>query len=56
VLTALDSPQASAHSYEQPVFILTASRSGSTLLRLILDTHPAFSCPPRREWPRPAGN
>jgi len=46
VLTALDSPQASAHSYEQPVFILTASRSGSTLLRLILDTHPAFSCPP----------
>jgi protein-tyrosine sulfotransferase len=29
-----------------PVFILTASRSGSTLLRFILDTHPDFACPP----------
>jgi hypothetical protein len=29
-----------------PVFILTASRSGSTLLRFILDTHPEFACPP----------
>lgn len=29
-----------------PVFILTASRSGSTLLRFILDTHPDVACPP----------
>jgi hypothetical protein len=29
-----------------PVFILTGSRSGSTLLRFILDTHPDFACPP----------
>lgn len=29
-----------------PVFILTASRSGSTLLRLILDSHPELACPP----------
>src|ERR1700683_749103 len=29
-----------------PVFILTASRSGSTLLRFILDTHPDIACPP----------
>lgn len=29
-----------------PVFILTASRSGSTLLRFILDTHPELACPP----------
>jgi hypothetical protein len=28
-----------------PVFVLTASRSGSTLLRFILDTHPEFACP-----------
>ncbi len=28
------------------MFILTASRSGSTLLRFILDTHPDFACPP----------
>ena len=29
-----------------PVFILTASRSGSTLLRVILDSHPRLACPP----------
>jgi hypothetical protein len=28
------------------VFILTASRSGSTLLRIILDSHPRLACPP----------
>jgi protein-tyrosine sulfotransferase len=28
-----------------PVFILTASRSGSTLLRFILDSHPDLACP-----------
>jgi hypothetical protein len=28
------------------VFILTASRSGSTLLRFILDSHPDLACPP----------
>jgi hypothetical protein len=31
---------------ESPVFILTASRSGSTLLRFILDSHPDLACPP----------
>lgn len=29
-----------------PVFVLTGSRSGSTLLRLILDSHPDLACPP----------
>jgi protein-tyrosine sulfotransferase len=29
-----------------PVFILTGSRSGSTLLRFILDSHPDLACPP----------
>jgi len=29
-----------------PVFILTGSRSGSTLLRFVLDTHPDLGCPP----------
>jgi hypothetical protein len=28
------------------VFILSASRSGSTLLRFILDSHPELACPP----------
>lgn len=31
---------------QSPVFILTTSRSGSTLLRFILDSHPEFACPP----------
>ncbi len=31
---------------ESPVFVLTASRSGSTLLRFILDSHPRLACPP----------
>lgn len=30
----------------RPIFILCAARSGSTLLRLILDTHPEIACPP----------
>jgi hypothetical protein len=34
------------HSARSPVFILTASRSGSTLLRFILDSHPDLACPP----------
>jgi protein-tyrosine sulfotransferase len=29
-----------------PVFLLTAARSGSTLLRFILDSHPDLACPP----------
>jgi hypothetical protein len=31
---------------EDPVVILTTSRSGSTLLRFILDSHPDLACPP----------
>lgn len=32
-----------------PVFVLTAGRSGSTLLRFILDAHPDLACPPETE-------
>ncbi len=32
--------------HEPPVFVLTASRSGSTLLRFLLDSHPDLACPP----------
>src|ERR1700722_838384 len=31
---------------DAPAFILTTSRSGSTLLRFIIDSHPDFVCPP----------
>ena len=30
----------------RPVFVLSVARSGSTLLRFILDSHPELACPP----------
>ncbi|HEY6315155.1 MAG TPA: sulfotransferase [Streptosporangiaceae bacterium] len=38
----MDATQAS----QAPVIVLTVARSGSTLLRFILDTHPELACPP----------
>jgi len=34
-----------------PVFVLCVGRSGSTLLRLVLDTHPDLACPPETNIP-----
>ena len=34
-----------------PVFVFCIGRSGSTLLRLILDTHPDLACPPETNIP-----
>jgi putative sterol carrier protein len=31
---------------DRPVFVLTVARSGSTLLRFIMDSHPDLACPP----------
>ncbi len=31
---------------DEPIIVLTCARSGSTLLRLILDSHPDLACPP----------
>jgi hypothetical protein len=31
---------------DEPVIVLTCARSGSTLLRFILDAHPQLACPP----------
>ena len=39
-----------------PVFVLTASRSGSTLLRFILDSHPDLACPPETGIARTCAN
>ena len=33
---------------ERPVFVVSSPRSGSTLLRLILDAHPRLAVPPAR--------
>jgi protein-disulfide isomerase len=34
-----------------PVFVLCTSRSGSTLLRFLLDAHPDLACPPETRLP-----
>jgi protein-disulfide isomerase len=34
-----------------PVFVLCTSRSGSTLLRFVLDAHPDLACPPEMKMP-----
>jgi hypothetical protein len=34
-----------------PVFVLCAARSGSTLLRFLLDAHPELACPPETKLP-----
>jgi Sulfotransferase family len=38
-----------------PVFVLCAARSGSTLLRFILDAHPDLACPPETNVPALCG-
>lgn len=41
-----------AGSFVDPVFVLCNGRSGSTLLRFLLDAHPEFACPPETNLPR----
>jgi protein-disulfide isomerase len=36
---------------KDPVFVLCTSRSGSTLLRFVLDAHPDLACPPELKTP-----
>jgi hypothetical protein len=40
-----------AHAGSGPVFVLCAGRSGSTLLRFLLDAHPDLACPPETRLP-----
>ena len=39
-------PDGGAEQESGPLFVLTPARSGSTLLRRILDAHPQVACPP----------
>lgn len=39
----------------RPVFVLCAGRSGSTLLRFLLDAHPDLACPPETNVPALCG-
>lgn len=40
---------------DEPVFILCAARSGSTLLRFLVDAHPDLACPPEGNVPALCG-
>jgi len=40
-----------AGSFADPVFVLCNGRSGSTLLRFVLDAHPELACPPETNLP-----
>ena len=40
-----------AGSSADPVFVLCTGRSGSTLLRFLLDAHPDLACPPEGKLP-----
>jgi hypothetical protein len=39
-------PRRSKRTRVKPVFVVTPARSGSTLLRYLLDSHPDITCPP----------
>jgi hypothetical protein len=43
--------QAYADASSDPVFVLCSGRSGSTLLRVLLDAHPDLACPPEVKLP-----
>jgi hypothetical protein len=47
--------QAPAGASADPVFVLCAGRSGSTLLRFLLDAHPDLACPPETNVPALCG-
>src|SRR6266851_2043288 len=44
-----------AGASSDPVFVLCSGRSGSTLLRVLLDAHPDLACPPETKLPEALG-
>lgn len=48
-------PGKAGWSFADPVFVLCNGRSGSTLLRFLLDAHPDLACRPWRTGAIPAG-
>ena len=46
-----DGDGGSGRAGDDPVFVLCAGRSGSTLLRFLLDAHPDLACPPETRLP-----
>jgi hypothetical protein len=51
MLTGTRSVPGAADDTADPVFVMCMARSGSTLLRLILDSHPELACPPETGLP-----
>jgi hypothetical protein len=49
------SAAAAQYSFADPVFVLCNGRSGSTLLRFLLDAHPDLACPPETNLPSLCG-
>lgn len=47
--------ESAKYSFADPVFILCNGRSGSTLLRFLLDAHPDLACPPETNLPALCG-
>ena len=50
-VTSLVEAPASRFTFADPVFVLCNGRSGSTLLRFLLDAHPDLACPPETNLP-----
>jgi hypothetical protein len=50
-LANVGSESDTAYSFADPVFVLCSGRSGSTLLRFLLDAHPELACPPETNVP-----
>jgi len=48
-------PSETAGQRPDPVFVLCMGRSGSTLLRFLLDAHPELACPPETSLPALCG-
>jgi protein-tyrosine sulfotransferase len=48
---AVSADAAAAGGAADPVFVLCMGRSGSTLLRFLLDAHPDLACPPETSLP-----
>ncbi len=48
-------PSKSAAQRPDPVFVLCMGRSGTTLLRFLLDAHPELACPPETSMPALCG-
>jgi Sulfotransferase family len=51
VTTIRDSLPSPEFHFADPVFVLCNGRSGSTLLRFLLDAHPELACPPETNLP-----